>query len=82
MNTVTEYKTAIDREVKKWPGARVEYRQTAKHVLAIVSYKGRTNKTLFAKTASDWRGLQNTVSTVRRKLRAVDVPRYDASNDN
>ena len=82
MMTERQYRTAIDREVSKWPRANVAYKPTRKHVLAVVSFEGRTDTILFAKTASDWRGLPNTISKVRRKLKSLGASHIRAANDN
>lgn len=80
--TERQYKNAIDREVSKWPRANVVYKPTRRHVLAVVSFGGRTDTILFAKTASDWRGLPNTISKVRQKLKSLGASPIRAANDN
>ena len=82
MTTVREYREAIEREIRQWPEAKIEFLMTRKHQKLAVRFRRKTAKRIFATSASDWRGMQNTVSDLRRALRSFGAVRTKTANDN
>lgn len=82
MTTVREFKVRIESEILHWPNATVEFQRTKRHQRAVIKYQGKTHTCDFPTSSSDWRGVQNTVSDVRRNLRAMGAMRKKNCNDN
>ena len=82
MTTVREYKHAIEREIRHWPEAKIDFQMTKRHQKLAVRFRGKAANLIFATSASDWRGMQNVVSDLRRTLRSFGAVRTKNANDN
>ena len=82
MNTVREYKSKIENEIRKWPGASVTYKRTTRHIAVFYSYKGNTARTHIPTSGSDRLGPTKAVSDARRLLKSLGASHIRASNDN
>lgn len=69
MTTIREHRAAIRREIGRWRGAALRFGKTRRHQLAVVSYNGNELRYVFPTSASDHRGIQNSISHIRRVLR-------------
>jgi len=82
MTTVREYQQAIEREARHWPNANFEFNKTRRHQKVVMRFKNTVSSSIFATSGSDWRGIPNAVSDVRRKLRGMGAIRQKNANDN
>lgn len=73
--TRSEETIATEREVEQWPGASVAFELGGRHIRCILSFGGSTRLVIASLTGSDWRGIKNHLSTVRKELAAMGAQR-------
>lgn len=82
MTTAREYQKAIERESRHWPNAHFEFNRNRRHQKVVMCFRNSISSSIFATSGSDWRGIPNAVSDVRRKLRGMGAIRQKNANDN
>lgn len=71
-----DYAITTEREVAEWPGVSVSFNNTKRHRVAVLAYRGRTRRVVFAATPSDSaRGLLNHIGELRKELRGLGASR-------
>jgi hypothetical protein len=82
VTTVREYQDTIEREFRHWPNAKFEFSRNRRHQKLVVRFNCKVSVIIFPTSGSDWRGIPNAVSEVRRKLRDMGAIRQKNANDN
>ncbi|MXP15817.1 hypothetical protein GRI44_13770 [Altererythrobacter confluentis] len=82
MTTVKDYQNAIEREFRHWPNADFEFGRTRRHRKVVMRFNNKVGIGIFPNSGSDWRGIPNAISDVRKSLRKMGATRQKNANDN
>lgn len=70
-----QYQLAADREVRRWPDAKISQRTTGKHCRVILTYKGKSRFVIHPASPSDIRGVHRHVQDIKRTLLQLGAKR-------